>query len=185
MSIQTNINNLHTNIETIKNKISESEYQSIVTVLKTMQQNHMEPTKVSYKINPKIQKDLIKYWNTLRKFYPRYFLKVDILVERIATSKCLWVSLAKYQEYIPKQEFSDLVNIFTLLDDIQICSNRTIYNNYIHFLDNNFLNIINSKEGTKYESIFDQNIQQIIKDKIKVKERNRTIKKVLTFGILG
>ncbi len=192
MSIQTNINNLHTNIEAVKNKISENEYQAIVTVMKSIiQQNQEEqekpnnnkPNKVKYRINPIIQNELTKYWIKCKKFYPRDFLEAHFVIDRVLTTKNFWDCLEKYQKYIPEQEYSDLVRIVALLNDIQSCSNRTIYNNYMWFLDNNFANIINSQEGSKYISIFDPIIEENIKDKIKVKERNRTIKKVLTFGI--
>ncbi len=131
------------------------------------------------------QNKLIKYWVEVKKFYPRKIIDKHIAVNSIVTMKAYIRFIVSLSHIIPRQEYSDLINLVLLLNEIQICCNYKIYKDYMWFLDSNFANIINTKKNYKYQSLYDNDIIEEIRYKIKIKYRNRIIKKVLTLGILS
>lgn len=125
-----------------------------------------------------IRKFLLEKWSIATKFPNNKNLTQQILANRTLQRYLN----SNYQKNLEDRQIEDFLNILKLLEKIQECKNLTIHSDYKSYLDYVFENIINSNKNN-YNSLYSIDTEEELENVIKIKKRNRLIRKIFTFGL--
>jgi hypothetical protein len=121
---------------------------------------------------------LIEKWKVATEFPENKNITNQILA--INTLQNYIISTSKNKEK-PRQ-IEDFENILKLVRLIQECKNLTIHTDYKIYIDDVFISIISSNKNN-YNSIYSIDTEEEIIKLIKIKKRNRIIRKICSFGL--
>ena len=121
---------------------------------------------------------LIEKWKVATEFPENKNITNQILA--INTLQNYIISTSKNKEK-PRQ-IEDFENILKLVRLIQECKNLTIHTDYSTYIDDVFISIISSNKNN-YNSIYSIDTEEEITKLIKIKKRNRIIRKIFSFGL--
>ena len=126
-----------------------------------------------------IRKFLLEKWSIATQFPNNKNLTQQILANRTLQRYLN----SNYKKNLEDRQIEDFLNILKLLEKIQECKNLTIYSDYKSYLDYVFENIINSSKNN-YNSLYSIDTEEELENVIKIKKRNRLIRKIFTFGLV-